>query len=113
MFTTQSRCSEIVPTISEHRDDLIAKATGAISKEKLRIAPNEQPVVAVQFGNRGNKFCYALAALCPHITAKTADQLELDWDKLIAATKIGHPERQKLLSTHKIEANQSLKPYGL
>jgi Piwi domain len=104
---------EIVGPIVEHRSALIAKATGAISRQALESAPDEQPVVAVKFGNRGDKFHYALAALCPHITAKTADQLELDWGKLIAATKIGYPERQQLLTKHKSEANRSLLPYGI
>lgn len=104
---------EIVGPIAEHRAALIAKATGAISRQALESAPDEQPVVAVRFGNRGDKFHYALAALCPHITAKTADQLELDWGKLIAATKIGYPERQQLLTKHKSEANRSLLPYGI
>jgi hypothetical protein len=104
---------EIVGPIVEHKAALIAKATGAISRQALDSAPDEQPVVAVKFGNRGDKFHYALAALCPHITAKTADQLELDWGKLIAATKIGYPERQQLLTKHKSEANRSLLPYGI
>jgi Piwi domain len=104
---------EIVGPISEHRAALIAKATGAISRQALESAPDEQPVVAVRFGNRGDKFHYALAALCPHITAKTAEQLELDWGKLIAATKIGYQERQQLLTKHKSEANRSLLPYGI
>jgi Piwi domain len=104
---------EIVGPIVEHKAALIAKATGAISRQALDSAPDEQPVVAVRFGNRGDKFHYALAALCPHITAKTADQLELDWGKLIAATKIGYPERQQLLTKHKSEANGSLLPYGI
>jgi Piwi domain len=104
---------EIVGPITEHRAALIAKATGAISRQALASAPDEQPVVAVRFGNRGDKFHYALAALCPHITAKTADQLELDWGKLIAATKIGYQERQDLLIKHKSEANRSLLPYGI
>lgn len=104
---------EIVGPIAEHRVALIARATGAISRQALESAPDEQPVVAVRFGNRGDKFHYALAALCPHITAKTADQLELDWGKLIAATKIGYQERQQLLTKHKSEANRSLLPYGI
>ena len=104
---------EIVGPIVEHRAALITKATGAISRQALESAPDEQPVVAVRFGNRGDKFHYALAALCPHITAKTATQLELDWGKLIAATKIGYPERQQLLTKHKSEANRSLSPYGV
>ena len=104
---------EIVGSISEHRAALIAKASRAISRQALAFAPDDQPVVAVRFGNRGDKFHYALAALCPHITAKTAEQLELDWGKLIAATKIGYQERQKLLTRHKDEANQSLLPYGI
>jgi hypothetical protein len=104
---------EIIGPIAEHRVALIAKATGAISRQALESAPDEQPVVAVRFGNRGDKFHYALAALCPHITAKTADQLELDWGKLIAATKIGYQERQELLTKHKSEANRSLLPYGI
>jgi hypothetical protein len=104
---------EIVGPIVEHRSALIARATGAISRQALESAPDEQPVVAVRFGNRGDKFHYALAALCPHITAKTADQLELDWGKLIAATKIGYQERQELLTKHKSEANRILLPYGI
>ncbi len=104
---------EIVGPIVEHRAALIAKATGAISRQALESAPDEQPVVAVRFGKRGDKFHYALAALCPHITAKTADQLELDWGKLIAATKIGYRERQQLLTKHKSEAKRSLLPYGI
>lgn len=108
-----ARIVGIVGTIGEYRESLIAKATGAISRQALGSAPEDQPVVAVRFGGKGDKFHYALAALCPHITPKTADQLEIDWGKLIKATKINYQDRQKLLKKYKCESNKSLEPYSI
>ena len=103
---------EIVGPIAEHRESLIAKATGAISRQALASAPDDQPVVAVTFGKRRDKFHYPLGALCPLIVAKTAEQLGLDWGKLLKATKIGYEERQKLLVEYKSKASKVLACYG-
>ena len=104
---------EIVGVMSKHRERLIAKATGGVSRHEIEIAPSDQPVVAVKFNNRGDKYHYALAALSPLITSNTAEQLELDWGKLTQATRIDYVERQELLTQYKIEATQSLTPYGI
>jgi Piwi domain len=104
---------EIVGTMSEYRKQLIDKATGGSSRQAIATAPDEEPVVAIKFNNRGDKYYYALAVLSPLITAKTADQLELDWGKLTQATKIDYAERQELLTKYKDEANKALSPYGI
>ncbi len=55
----------IIGNISEHRERLKEDATGAISKRALEEAPDEQPVVTVQFGKKNKQFRYAMAALRP------------------------------------------------
>ncbi len=62
---------EIVGTIAEHRNTLLAKANGAISRKALEEAPEEQPVVAVRFGQNSKRlYPYAMAALRPCVTAE-------------------------------------------
>jgi hypothetical protein len=104
---------EIVGTMSEYRKQLIDKATGGSSRQAIATAPDDESVVAIKFNNRGDKYYYALAALSPLITAKTADQLELDWGKLTQATRIDYVDRQELLTKYKGEANKALNPYGI
>lgn len=108
-FATLTR---IVGTIAEHRQKLIEQATGAISKRSLQEAPDEQPVVAVQFGKNTHPFNYAMAALRPCVTAETANRFEVDYGELLKATKISYPERKELLQLYKEEATTVLKPYG-
>jgi hypothetical protein len=105
---------EIIGTMSEYRTQLIAKVRGGgASRQAIEKALDDEPVVAVKFSSRGDKYYYALANLRPLITSKTADQLELDWGKLTKATKIDYRERQELLTQYKGEAIQALIPYGI
>ncbi|MEL7242514.1 MAG: Piwi domain-containing protein [Cyanobacteria bacterium J06573_2] len=103
----------IIGNIAEHRERLIEDATGAISSQALEEAPDEQPVVTVQFGKNKTQFRYAMAALRPCVTAETADRFEVDYGKLLKATKVAYRERKELLGVYKKEANTVLADYGL
>ncbi|MBD2001646.1 MULTISPECIES: Piwi domain-containing protein [Cyanophyceae] len=102
----------IVGTMEEHREELLEKATGSTSKQALREAPNNQPVVAVQFGKNPKQFHYAMAALRPCVTSETADQFEVEYGKLLKATKISHKDRTNLLASYKQTAANALTAYG-
>ena len=103
----------IIGNIAEHRERLIEDATGAISKQALQEASDEQPVVTVQFGKNNKQFRYAMAALRPCITAETTDKFEVDYGKLLKATKLAYRDRKELLVNYNKEANQVLARYGL
>ena len=103
----------IIGNIAEHRERLIEDATGAISKQALEEAPDEQPVVTVQFGKNSKQFRYAMAALRPCVTAETANKFEVDYGKLLKATKVAYRGRKELLEVYKKEANLVLANYGL
>lgn len=109
-----SNCTitEIVGTLGEQRDELIELAQGSISKQKLREAPPEQPVVSVQFGKNKKQFRYPLAALRPCVTAETSEQLQVKYGDLLKATKIRHQDRQNLLKSYKQSAQDALAGYG-
>ncbi|MCU0535188.1 MAG: hypothetical protein MUD14_14975 [Hydrococcus sp. Prado102] len=94
------------------REELIDKATGSISKQKLIDAPDEQPVVAIQFGKKNKLYDYALAALRPCVTSETAHLFDVQYGELLTKTKIPYPDRQKLLTSYKKEAEKTLKDYG-
>lgn len=102
----------LVGTIGEHREELIEKATGSTSKQALREAPDAQPVVAVQFGKDTKQFHYAMAALRPCVTSETADQFNVEYGKLLKATKIAHKDRTNLLAAYKQTAEDALTAYG-
>jgi hypothetical protein len=105
---------EIVGTIAEHRNTLLTKASGAISRKALEEAPEDQLVVAVRFGQKSKRpYPYAMAALRPCITAETANQLDIDFGALLEATKIRYPEGQALLKEYSAAAKQALHPYGI
>ena len=101
-------------TLGERRQELIEKATGAISKQALEPeeAPDEQPVVTVQFGKDTKQFDYPMAALRPCVTEETADRFEVEYGKLLKETKIGYQERQSRLASYKQESAKSLIVYG-
>jgi hypothetical protein len=94
------------------RDWLLRKATGSISKQKLIDAPEEQPVVSVQFGKNSKFYEYPLAALSPCITSETANLFDLQYGEFLKQTKISYSERQQLLISYKQEAEAILKQYG-
>jgi hypothetical protein len=102
----------IVGTVGEHREELIEKATGSISKQKLEEAEDNQPLVAVQFGKNKKQFHYPLMALRPCVTAQTSEQSQVKYGDLLKATKITHLERQKLLIQYKNQADITLATYG-
>ncbi|MGL4617841.1 Piwi domain-containing protein, partial [Chroococcidiopsis sp.] len=104
--------TDIVGTIAEHKQKLLEDATGAISKQALEAAPEDQPVVAVQFGKNRQPFYYAMAALLPCVTAETAKKFDVDYGKLLSATKIPYVERKELLASYKQEAEKTLAAYG-
>ncbi|MEP0759040.1 hypothetical protein NC997_16145 [Trichocoleus sp. DQ-A2] len=102
----------LVGTMEEHREELLEKATGSTSKQALREAPNNQPVVAVKFGKNPKQFHYAMAALRPCVTSETADQFEVDYGDLLKATKITHKDRTQLVASYKQIASSALAAYG-
>ncbi|WP_051044345.1 hypothetical protein [Pleurocapsa sp. PCC 7319] len=104
---------EINGTIGERREQLIEQATGSTSREKLLSAPDEQPVVSVEFSKNSHPYDYAMAALCPCITPQTASKFELEYGALLKNTKITAEERKQLLSQYKQDAYQTLVNYGL
>ncbi len=109
---SSAKIVKLVGTIGERRKELLEKATGSVSKEKLREAPDEQPVVAVTFGKNPKEFHYAMAALRPSVTDETADLFEVKYGDLLKATKISYTERQKFLISSKQQAENTLAPYG-
>lgn len=109
-----SNCTitEIVGTLGEQREELIALAQGSISKQKLIEAPPEQPVVSVQFGKNKKQFRYPLAALRPCVTPENAEHFQVKYGDLLKATKINYQARQKLLKDYKQLAHNTLADYG-
>lgn len=104
---------KIIGTLGEHRTRLLAKATGKIIQTKLQTAPDNQPVVAVQFGKSKKSYHYPLSALHPCLSAKTACSFGVNYEIYRKKTIIGYAERLKLLSNRKEQAQKSLKPYGI
>ena len=103
---------DLAGTIEERREELIEKATGSTSKQKLLEAPDDQPVVAVQFRKDTNQFDYPMAALHPCVTEDTADRFEVKYGDLLKDTKIHYKERQDRLASCKKEAAEALAVYG-
>ncbi len=103
----------IIGTIAEYREQLLEKATGSISKQALRDAPDEQPVVSIQFGKDTKQFHYPMAALRPCVTSETANQFDVDYGKILKATKIPHKDRTNLILAYKQLAENALKAYGI
>ena len=101
-------------TIGERREELQKKATGAISKQAFEpeVAPDEQPVVSVQFGKDKKPFDYAMAALKPCVTEETADRFEVKYGDLLRETKIPYKERKERLASYKQQAEKALAVYG-
>ena len=100
-------------TIGEQREKLIDQATRSTSKEKLRIVPEEQPVVSVQFGKNTKLYDYAMALLRPCLNPKNTAKFEIKYGALLKHSKIKYPERKLLLSQYKQDAHQALVNYGL
>jgi len=104
--------TSIVGKVGDYREKLKEKVTGSISRQKLEDAPDEQPLVSVQFGKSKQQFYYPLIGLRPIITAETSEQMEIDYGNLLKATKILLPERQKHIKKCKEQADKSLSVYG-
>lgn len=98
-------------TVGQFREKLIKKATRETSKNALRNAPDDQPLVTVEFRNR-KQLDYPLVLLRPRITPETADRFEVEYGNLLKATKIFLKERQKLLVDYKKTAQTALNEYG-
>lgn len=103
---------DIARTMGELREELLKKATGAVSKQALEEAPDEQPVVSVQFGKDKQRFDYAMAALKPCVTEQTADRFEVKHGDLLKETKIPYDERKQRLASYKQQAEEALAVYG-
>ena len=103
---------QIVGTIQNYRDKLIKLAVGSTSKQALKEAPDDQPVVAVKFGKNKKLYEYTLAALRPRITEDTDDRFDVNYGQLLKSTKISYPERMDLLKGYKLSATGKLREYG-
>jgi hypothetical protein len=104
----------VVGKVSDHRERLMARATGAISQLALEEADDDEPVVAVQFGQRtGREYHYALAALRPQITASSSWRFGVDYGELLSATKISHQERSQHITDAKAAAAKALSFFSL
>ncbi|MBD1923892.1 stem cell self-renewal protein Piwi [Microcoleus sp. FACHB-831] len=104
--------TQLAGTVGEHREKLINKATRESSKQALKNAADDQPLVNVQFKNRDQRH-YAMAALRPCVTAETAERFEVDYGKLLKATKIFYKDRTNLLASYKQTAEKALGAYGI
>lgn len=98
-------------TVGQFREKLIKKATRQSSKNALRNSPDDQPLVTVEFKNRKQRD-YPLMLLRPRITPETADRFEVEYGKLLKATKIPLKERQELLVDYKKIIEIALDKYG-
>lgn len=100
-----------VGTVGQHRERLIKRATREISKQALKVAPDNQPLVTVQFKNRESRD-YPIALLRPVVTPETADSFDVDYGKLLKATKISYKDRTALLASYRQKAETALATYG-
>ncbi|MDJ1183546.1 Piwi domain-containing protein [Roseofilum casamattae] len=99
-------------TIGDRREELLQKATGRLSRQKLREAPDEQPIVSVRFGKSSRPFDYAMGALLPCVTEDTAERFQVNYGELLIATKVPYSERQTLLQRSREQAARTLAEYG-
>ncbi|MDJ0659091.1 MAG: Piwi domain-containing protein [Crocosphaera sp.] len=112
-FNSSGTIVGLAGTIGEHQERLIKMAAGSISKEALKNAPKEQPLVSVKFSSN-KEYPYAMAALNPIVTAETAPMLDLDYGELLKHTKIKNfTERQNLLKDAQEKADMLLSKYGI
>ncbi|MGB7444650.1 MAG: hypothetical protein WA919_26585 [Coleofasciculaceae cyanobacterium] len=98
-------------TVGQHRDKLIRKATLERSKDALRNAPDNQPLVTVEFKN-GKQCDYPLMLLRPIVTTETSDMFGVEYGQLLKKTKISHKERQELITSYKEAVQNALADYG-
>jgi hypothetical protein len=104
---------KIAGTIGEKKEDLIKWATGSTSKQALREAPDDQPVVGVKFGKNPRVYEYAMAALRPRVTDDTDERFGVQYGQLLRATKISNfKNRTELIAKYKEEASQALATFG-
>ncbi|EAW33836.1 Piwi domain-containing protein [Lyngbya sp. PCC 8106] len=103
---------EIAAIDEDRRKELIEKATGAVSRQALEEAPDDQPLVSVRFGKNQKLFDYPMEALCPSITKETASKFDVNYGDLIKQTKPPYQERQNHLTQSKQKAEESLAVYG-
>lgn len=102
----------LVGVVREHRDRLLKLAAGYSTRHIIETAPDDELVVAIQFGKGKKPFHYPLSALRPSITAETAGQFGFDYGQFLRFTKIPHAERQRLLTTFKAQATDVLMLYS-
>jgi Piwi domain len=104
---------QLTGTIGEKREGLIQLATGSTSKQALLDAPDDQPVVGVQFGKNSKIYEYAMSALRPRLTSDTDERFDVQYGQLLRATKIhDFRERTQLLQVYKKEASETLEKFG-
>lgn len=102
----------LIGVVREHRDRLLKLAAGYSTRHIIGAVPDDEFVVAIQFGKGKKLFHYPLSALRPSITAETAGQFGFDYGQFLRFTKIPHAERQRLLTTFKAQATDVLMLYG-
>ncbi|HAO11130.1 MAG TPA: stem cell self-renewal protein Piwi [Planktothrix sp. UBA8407] len=99
-------------TIGENREKLLEYKPGSVSKIAIEDAPDDQPVVAVQFGKKSQDYHYAMAALCPSITEDNVHLFDVKYGDLLIQTKIKYQKRQEYLNSYKHTAQKCLSDYG-
>jgi Piwi domain len=103
---------QIIGEVREHRERLLRLATGRTTQRAIQNAPDDQLVVAIQFGKSKKLFHYPLSALRPLITSETAAQFGFDYGQFLKHTKIPYQARQQLLTAFKEQATSILTTYG-
>lgn len=99
-------------TIGENREELIKHKPASVSATAIDDAPDDQPVIAVQFSKKSQEYHYAMAALCPCITEENSHLFEIKHGDLLTQTKIKYQKRQEYLNSYKQTAQESLADYG-
>lgn len=102
----------ITGQVKQRRSFLLKKATGWASKAALTNAPDDQPIVAVQFGKSPNRYEYALGALCIRPTPNMEKILGFKYEELKKHTKVSYSDRLQLMEQYKLQSIEDLKPYG-
>lgn len=108
-YGTITQLVESTPALKQR---LIKQATGEISKQALRDATDEQPLVAVKYSKEKRPYYYAMAALKPCVSVETASRFGVEWGELLKAAKIPHQNRWLLLVSYNRKASEVLARYG-
>jgi hypothetical protein len=108
-----ARIHSIVGTVGEHRERLLGRATGEISRHALERAEPSEPLVGVCFGKSSREYHYALGALRMQVTAQTVERFGVTYGQMLAKTKLPYVDRTQAVSSAKEKAIAALEPFGI